>query len=557
MGPFLQAETLTIVLLLVVSLVAIGVRRFRFPYIVALVVVGLIITTISPLHFALTPELVLDLFVPPLVFEAAFHISFAEFRRNLAWILMLALPGVAMTMAVVAVLLALTTRLGMALALVFGAVIAATDPVAVVALFRTLRVPNRLSVLVEGESLANDGTAIVLFNLMAASVVAGGFSVSQGALDFLLVSTGGVLVGLILGWTVSQLISRVDDYLIETTLTTVLAFGSYLVAEQVHVSGVLAVMAAGLICGNLGRRGMSPTTRIVLINFWEYVAFLANSLVFLLIGLDVTIPILLASWQPILWAILAVLLARLIAVFGLGWFANRLAEPIPLTWKAVLAWGGLRGAVSLALALSLPAAWGVPGEQVKVMALGVVLFTILVQATTMHPWVDHLRIAARSEARAEYELRHGRLAALRAAEAHLQRLHEQGLVSTPTWEKLKGEIEDRLGSSIEQVRKVLRSEPALQQAERESARRELLRAQRSALLEMKRDGILSAEALTSWPAKSTRPSRSARPNSRWRKVPPSSSRPSWPTVPTLRSSAWPNWTCRAKPCWFPSVGAER
>jgi len=260
---------------------------------------------------------------------------------------------VILTTLIVAGMLVFGTYLSLASALVFGALIAATDPVAVVSLFRVLGVPKRLRVLVEGESLFNDGTAIVLYNLLLAFALTGQFSLGQGIVEFIRVSVGGVLVGLLLGWLASRLIARIDDYLIETTLTTVLAYGAYLIAEQLHFSGVLAVVAAGLVNGNIGPQGMSPTTRIVLFNFWEYLAFLANSMVFLLIGLQVDIPTLLSAWQPILWSILGVMVARLVIVYGLDWLAGRWIDPIPPRWQHVLAWGGLRGAVSLALVLSL------------------------------------------------------------------------------------------------------------------------------------------------------------------------------------------------------------
>ena len=313
MDQFLSTETIVIELLLVVTVVALVVRRFNIPYTVALVVVGLLLTLQSPARISLTPELILALFVPPLVFEAAFHINFEDLRRNLTSILVFAIPGVILTMFIVGGLLTLATNLSLVSAVVFGALIAATDPVSVVAIFRTLGVPKRLSVLIEGESLFNDGTAIVLFSLALTVALTGHFNLLTSVGDFLRVSVGGVLIGIVLGWVISLLIARVDDYLVETTLTTLLAFGSYLLAERLQFSGVLAVVAAGLINGNLGPCGMSPTTRIVLFNFWEYVAFLANSLIFLLLGLQINVPGCLPprhlssgqfwqSWQPVPWS---------------------------------------------------------------------------------------------------------------------------------------------------------------------------------------------------------------------------------------------------------------
>ena len=203
----------------------------------------------------LTPELILTLLVPPLVFEAAFHLNLRDLRRDLPGILLLAIPGVLITTVIVGGLTSLVTPLALPVALVFGALISATDPVAVVALFRALGAPKRLALLIEGESLFNDGTAIVIYNLMLVAALTGAFHPAQGVVDFLGVAAGGLAVGGVLGWLVAQLIARIDDYLIEITLTTVLAFGSYLIAEYLHFSGVLAVVAAGLVNGAIGPRG--------------------------------------------------------------------------------------------------------------------------------------------------------------------------------------------------------------------------------------------------------------------------------------------------------------
>jgi CPA1 family monovalent cation:H+ antiporter len=493
MQQFLNTETLIIELLLIASLVAIAVRRLHIPYTVALVVVGLLLTAQSSLSFELTPELILGLFVPPLVFEAAFQLKFSELRRNLTFILVLAVPGVILTTLIVGGLLSIGTSLSLTAALVFGALIAATDPVAVVALFRLLGVPKRLAVLVEGESLLNDGTALVLFNLMLAVALTGQFNLISSLFDFVRVSAGGVVIGLGLGWLISRLIARIDDYLIEITLTTVLAYGSYLLAEQFHFSGVLAVVAAGVITGSIGPQGMSPTTRIVLFNFWEYITFLVNSLVFLLIGMVVDLEVLLNTWQPILWAIGAVLIARIVVVYGLSWITGRMSEPISLRWQHILAWGGLRGALSLALALSLPVAFGPDRDLLRTMAFGVALFTLLVQATTMNPLVRRLGIVTANPVQTDYEQRHARLTALRSAEAHIERRYREGLVSGPVWEKLKPKLQEQTALLADSVRELLRVEPALESEEMDTARREILRAERSAYLGMRRDGVISED----------------------------------------------------------------
>jgi CPA1 family monovalent cation:H+ antiporter len=495
MEAFLSAETVIIELLLVASLVAIAVRRLRVPYTVALVIAGLLLTTQQPIDVALAPELILALLVPPLIFEAAFHINLRELQRNVPNILLLAIPGVVISMLIVGTIVTVTTPLALPVALVFGALISATDPVAVVALFRALGAPRRLSLLMEGESLFNDGTAIVVFNVVLAVALTGHFSLLESVGDFVRVVAGGLVIGLGLGWITARVIANIDDYLIETTLTTVVAFGSYLVGERLHFSGVLAVVAAGIVCGNLGTRGMSPTTRIVLFNFWEYVAFLANSFVFLLVGLQVNIPILISHWQPIVWAIVAALVARALVVYGLGWLGNQITDPIPLRWLHVLNWGGLRGAIALALALTLPTSLGADRELVQVMAFGVVLFTLLVQSTTMGRLLRRLGILTRNALRSDYELKHARLLSLRYAAEHLDEMYRSGFVSEQAWEALRPELLQDTETLAETVKELQRTHPELAEEELHDARRELLRAQRGALMTLRRDGIISQDAL--------------------------------------------------------------
>jgi CPA1 family monovalent cation:H+ antiporter len=489
MGQLLQIETLVLELLLIVSVVAIVVRRFRIPYTVALVLVGVFLSLRSRLEITLTPELILSLFLPPLVFEAALHLNAEAVRRNLSTILLFAVPGVLVNMLVVGGIVARGADLQLGMALVFGALIAATDPVAVVAVFRRLGVPKRLEVLVEGESLLNDGTAIVLYTLALGTLASGSFSLYEGVVDFVRVSAGGLLIGLLLGWLVSRLIAQIDDYLVETTLTTVLAFGSYLIAEQLHVSGVLAVVAAGLVNGNLGPRGMSPTTRIVVLNFWEYVAFLANSAVFLLIGLRIDLPALAEYWAPTMWAVGGVLLSRAVVAYGL----SRLGGRMPMSWRHVLFWGGLRGGIALALALSLPATMEPARNLITVMTFGVVLFTLVGQGLTMSPLVRRLGLVQRADEKLEYERRQGRALSARAAYQHLSRLHREGLLSTSTWDALEPVLDARSRALASAVKESLANAPELGAEEIATARREALRASRGSLAALRRDGVIADE----------------------------------------------------------------
>lgn len=486
---FLLVEEIIIGLLFVAALVGIAAHRLRVPYTVGLVIIGLILALRGQVDIQISPNLILALLVPPLIFEAAFHLNINDLRHNLVPILTMAIVGVVLTTVTVGAIVYWGTGIALSLALVFGALVSATDPVSVVALFRTMGVPKRLQVLLEGESLFNDGTAIVVFDLVLIAALQGmqSFSITSSVLEFIRVAGGGLLVGFLLGWLVSQAISRIDDYLIETTLTSVLAFGTYLIAEPVMgVSGVLAVVAAGLVNGNIGPRGMSPTTRIVVANFWEYAAFVANSFIFLLIGLRIDLYDLYNEWQLIVWAIGAVLIARAILVYGL----SMLSSDIPFKWRHVLFWGGLRGAISLALALSLPATLA-GSSVIQFMAFGVVLFTLIVQGFTMSPLVHRLGLVERSEMQDEYERRHARAVASRASYEHLERRFRQGLLSDHVWKTLSPFLSEHSHHLADSVREVLTSDPSVEAEELDTARREALRAQRSALNSLRRDGVIS------------------------------------------------------------------
>jgi CPA1 family monovalent cation:H+ antiporter len=505
--PIFALEALTIVSLLVASIVAVVVRRIRIPYTVALVLVGLFVAVqgdqlviqfipgislvlYEPIpglvHTVLDfdPEFILAVFIPPIIFEAAFHLEFDHLRSNLVPILILAVPGVILSTLIIGGIISLTLGLSLVVAAVFGALISATDPVAVVALFRDLGVSRRLSVAVEGESLFNDGIAIVVFDIALAAALAltlaeagaeagadvKAFTPIDGLVEFVWVSLGGLGIGALLAWLVSGLIFRVDDYFVEITLTAVLAYGAYLVADEVGVSGVLAVVAAGIVAGTRGRPGMSPTTKIVLFSFWEYVAFLANSLIFLLIGITINIAQLVPLFRSIMVAVVAVVVARAIVVYGLLWLA-RLAgseSRVPMNWRHVFFWGGF-----------------------QLMAFGVVLFTLLGQGTTIQFLLQRLGLSEQPEHIVAREMQLGRLYAAQAGLSRLADLRHDGLLVGEVWDGLRDEYYETSRQLSDEMVQLFVEYPDLEREILVQARREALQAERAALSDAMRRGLIS------------------------------------------------------------------
>jgi len=497
-------DTESFVLLFVVATaVAIGARRFRLPYTVALVLAGLALGLVR--LFAppdLTKELLYSVFLPGLLFEAAFHIDFNDFWRERSAIAALAVPGVAASIALTAVFLEpvlQTLELGQGFgwrhAVVFGALIAATDPIAVVAMFKSIGAPHRLSILIEGESLLNDGTAIVLYALVLDFVSGDRMSTVGLAVEFVRIVGGGLAVGVLIGLGISQVIRQIDDPMIEITLTTIAAYGSFLAGERFGFSGVIATVSAGMLCGNYGARtGMSPSTRIAAESFWEYVSFALNSIVFLLVGLRVHVVELASSWQLILVAYAAVTLARAGVVFGVSVLerAHR-SDAWPSSWRAVLTWGGMRGSLSMVLALALPPALA-QRDLLTTVTFGVVLLSILVQGLTMKPLLERLGLVRRREAQMKYQITRGELHMTQAALAEIEQMERQQATSPMVLRELREEYETRSREAATAIEELRLKQDDLRAEESVRARRQALLAEKEAVLADFHLGLLSEEA---------------------------------------------------------------
>ena len=492
-----------VVLFTIATAVAMLARRIKTPYTVALVATGIVLGSVhlySPPN--LTKELLYAIFLPGLVFEAAFHLEARAFRRNAIAIVALAVPGVAVAIGATATILVLAgdvlpfaTGLRFVHALAFSALIAATDPIAVVAMFKSLGAPRRLGVLVEGESLLNDGTAIVFFTMALGFLSGHTTSAAAAVLDFVRIVGMGAVIGAAVAFASALALRQVDDAMIEITITTIAAYGSFAVSEAFHYSGVISTVVAGIVVGSYARgRGMSPSTRVAVETFWEYVAFALNSVVFLLIGFEVHVEALLAEWKIILVAYVAVTAGRAIVVAAVTALLSRTRERLPWRWNVVMTWGGLRGALSMVLALALPASF--PNRQIIItITFGVVLLSLVVQGLTMAPLLRRLGVLGTRADRETYErligTRRSALAALDALGEMVRRgrVHEQ--IAAP----IRRDYEKLIEKTDESIRTCGVESSDLLHEESQSLRRALLVVEKDALRDEQRRGLLAEHVI--------------------------------------------------------------
>ena len=382
------------VLLLVACLIAMLTRRLGLPYIVGLVAAGILIALLphGP-NLPLSRGLIFNILLPPLVFEAALQLDWRRFRDELPLTLTLAFAGVAIATIVVAAGMHFIVGWSWIGASLFGVLIAATDPVSVIAAFREMRCEPRVSMVVEAESLLNDGVAAVGFAML--SVVAAGANLNAEAVApfFFWTLFGGVGIGLGVSAAILLVVGRTDDPLVEITLTTIAAYASFLIAEHFYASGIISALVAGLLTGSIGpSRLFSDHSRDRVHWAWEYFAFLANSIVFILIGMNVANqPIHRLGSMAAAVAVILVLAGRALSVYPLSVLFHGSRWRLQPALQHTLFWGGLRGALALALALAIPPTV-FERNAIILTAFVVVAFSILVQGLTM-PWlINRLRL---------------------------------------------------------------------------------------------------------------------------------------------------------------------
>ena len=494
-------ESVILILFVIASAVAVIARRINLPYTIALVAVGLLLGALKLLHPpSLTQELLYTVFLPPLIFEAAIHLRASELWRDGWPIATLVIPGViASTLLTAAVMVPVSIHftqldaITWPVAILFGAAVAATDPVAVVSLFNRLGAPRRLRLLIESESLLNDGTSIVVF-ILAMQYIMGDLSTPQDAVvDFFRIVGLGLIVGTIVGLATAAVMHHIDDAMITITLTTIAAYGSFLIADKLGVSGVMSTVAAGLITGGKGlSKTIFPSIRIATETFWEYIAFAMNSLIFLLMGFAVNLTLLWELFPIIIIAYVSVLAARFLVVTSTWAIFYPTNHKIPFSWAVVMTWGGLRGALSMVLALSIPDSFALK-ELIVTLVFGVVLLSIFIQGLTMSPLMKMLGILSPVSQLKNYELLKTELTLYQDVIDKIERLHKRRFLSQQSLESLTEEYQKKIDLLSDELDKIEVDKDTLVKEEVLKTKRRMIMEETKALMERYQNGTISLE----------------------------------------------------------------
>jgi Na+/H+ antiporter len=446
-----EVELVLVSLLVAVAVLGTVARMANVPYPIVLVVGGLALGFVPGVpEVELAPDLVLVIFLPPLLYSAAFFADLHDLRRNLRPISLLAIGLVLATMCTVAVVAhALVDGLPWAAAFALGAIVAPTDPVAATAVARRLAVPRRIISVIEGESLVNDGTALVAYRVAVAAAVGGSFSLLDAGMEFVLGAAGGIGIGLVVGGVISEVRRRLDDVPVEIVISLLSGYAAYLPAEAIHASGVLAAVTTGIVLGWRAPRISSVRMRLQGYAVWETLVFLLNALLFVLIGLQLPMILEGLSGDPLLTLIgqgaaiaLAVILTRLAWMNTMPYVIRALdrrpsqrARRVGWRERQITAWAGMRGSVSLAAALALPLDFP-QRDAVLFFTFAVIFATLVLQGLTLPALIR--RMALRDDGEEEREELAGRRAAADAALAELDALAEEEWTRDDTIERMRG-----------------------------------------------------------------------------------------------------------------------
>ena len=478
-------------LLLVAAAVGFAARRLGVHYNIALVVAGAALGAAQVPRIALDPEIVIQIFLPILLFEAAISTDLRRLREDMLPVVLLSVPGMLITVFVAGTILRYGLGLPWLFALLLGSILAATDTLAVSATFRKVKAPARLRTIVENESLFNDGTALVAFAAILAAIHQGRFDPASGLAQLAWVTVVGIGIGAAAGWGAAQLTALTDDHLMEILFTVVVTFGSWVAAESVHASPVLAVVAAGITVGSVGWREITPAGKVAIRSFWAVAAFGINSVLFLIVGLQFDFAAFGAAGIAIAWGLFALTAGRMAAVYPiLSLLPKRSA--VPRAWQHVLVWGNLKGSLSMALALSMLR--DLPHRDlIASVAFGCAFVTLTVQGLTLAPLARRLGIGRGTGSERLIDQNQGRLLAARAAQRELDRLQQLGVVPLGTFQRMRASYQGAIARSERQLRDLVARTPAEDSEHLGAVRRRLLEIEKAALQDAAGSGMIAED----------------------------------------------------------------
>lgn len=484
-----------IILLLIATVVALVSRKLKIPYVVGLVLAGLIVTQGAlPDFIGLNPDVILNLFLPILIFEAAINTDISRLKSTIKPIALLALPGVLIGSTITATFYQFSMGLPWITVAAMAVILTITDTVSVIVAFRTVSVPSRLATIVEGESLFNDAVALVLLNVIAGIHLQGSFSVGDGISQILIAFLGGGLLGLGLGYLCVGLFQQLDDALSSILLTVAVSLVTFQIGQLLQVSSAIAVVIAGLVIGNSGFKKISATTELTLLNFWEYAGFGVNTFIFLLVGIVIEPRTLIATFPLALLAIIGYQIGRVLSIYPLLYLLKKLDRPIPLKWQHVLILGNVKGSLSMALAIGLP--FTLP-ERTQVIAIvfSTVLISLVGQGLSL-PWlVKKLQLSQPSPLKQQIEHLQLTLIASKAAQKELDILFQSGSLSRSLYEEIFASYQAKIAQGEKELRDIYnqRSTNITEDKYINSLKRRLYLAEQGAIRDAVRKGILGED----------------------------------------------------------------
>ena len=493
-AAFDDGLTILLAMLLIAAAVGFAARRLAVHYNIALVVAGAALAALGVFpRIGIDGQVLIQIFLPILLFEAAISTDLRRLRADLWPVVLLAGPGILVTVFVAGSILRFGLGVPLVIGLLLAAILAATDTISVIATFRKVRAPARLRTIVENESLFNDATALVAFATILAALHHGSYDFRTGAAQLAWMIVGGIVVGVAAGWAAAQLIRHTQDHLMEILFTVVATYGAWVIATRLQASPVLGVVAAGITMGSAGWGEVTPAGKVAIRSFWAVAAFGINSVLFLLIGLQLQLTALAAAAGAVAWGVLAVIVGRMAAIYPiLGLLRLAGGRPVPTSWQHLLVWGNLKGSLSMALALSLPA--DLPFRNlITAVVFGCAFVTLTVQGLTLAPFARRMGIGRATGPERQIDQSQGRLLAARAAQTELDRLQRLGVVPLGTFQRMRAAYQGSIARSERELRDLVTHSRGEDSEHMVAVRRRLLEVEKAALQDAIGSGMISED----------------------------------------------------------------